>query len=95
MTTTAPPGLSRTGSEVVTAARLLAADAVEAAQSGHPGAAISLAPVATLLYGKHIRHDPQDPDWAGATGSSCPAGTRACCSTHSSTSPGTSCPSTT
>ncbi|MDN5724837.1 MAG: transketolase [Propionibacteriales bacterium] len=65
MTTTAPPGLSRTGSEVVTAARLLAADAVEAAQSGHPGAAISLAPVATLLYGKHIRHDPQDPDWAG------------------------------
>ncbi|AHW64671.1 Transketolase [Corynebacterium glyciniphilum AJ 3170] len=65
MTTTAPPGLSRTGNEVVTAARLLAADAVEAAQSGHPGAAISLAPVATLLYGKYIRHDPQDPHWFG------------------------------
>ncbi|MEJ6548942.1 transketolase [Corynebacterium sp. USCH3] len=65
MTTTAPPGLSRTGNEVVTAARLLAADAVEAAQSGHPGAAISLAPVATLLYGKYIRHDPQDPTWFG------------------------------
>lgn len=49
----------------VTAARLLAADAVEAAKSGHPGAALSLAPVADLLFQQHIRHDPSDPDWAG------------------------------
>ncbi|HBX82792.1 MAG TPA: transketolase, partial [Propionibacteriaceae bacterium] len=47
------------------AARLLAVDAVEAAQSGHPGAAISLAPVAHLLFQRTMRHDPRDPDWVG------------------------------
>jgi transketolase len=50
---------------IVTAARLLAVDAVERARSGHPGAALSLAPVATLLFQRHIRHDPTDPAWAG------------------------------
>ncbi|GAA3910672.1 transketolase [Microbacterium invictum] len=49
----------------VVAARLLAVDAVEEAKSGHPGTAIALAPVATLLYQKHLRHDPRDPSWAG------------------------------
>lgn len=49
----------------VTAARLLAVDAIENAQSGHPGAALSLAPVAHLLFHKHLRHDPTDPSWAG------------------------------
>jgi transketolase len=50
---------------VVTTARLIAADAVERAKSGHPGTAIALAPVATLLFQKHLRHDPTDPHWAG------------------------------
>lgn len=50
---------------VVTAARLLAADSIEQAQSGHPGAALSLSPVATLLFQRHLRHDPAVPDWAG------------------------------
>jgi transketolase len=50
---------------VVTAARLLAADAVEQAASGHPGTAIALAPAATLLFQKHVRHDPSHPDWVG------------------------------
>jgi transketolase len=49
----------------VTAARLLALDAIEAARSGHPGAALSLAPVADLLFQRHVRHDPRDPEWAG------------------------------
>ncbi|RMI09518.1 transketolase [Cellulomonas triticagri] len=49
----------------VTAARTLALDAIEAAKSGHPGAALSLAPVADLLFQKHVRHDPADPGWAG------------------------------
>lgn len=48
-----------------TAARLLAADAVERAKSGHPGTAIALAPVANLLFQKHLRHDPSQPDWYG------------------------------
>lgn len=47
------------------AARLLAVDSVERANSGHPGAALSLAPVATLLFQRYIRHDPNDPEWVG------------------------------
>ncbi|WP_182047278.1 transketolase [Curtobacterium sp. ME26] len=46
-------------------ARMLAIDAVEAAGSGHPGAAAALAPVAHLLFQQHIRHDPAAPNWAG------------------------------
>lgn len=49
----------------VVAARLLAMDAVEAAGSGHPGTALALAPVAHLLFQKHLRHDPAHPGWPG------------------------------
>ena len=49
----------------VDTARLLAADAVEKAGHGHPGTAMSLAPVAYLLYQKVMRHDPADPEWLG------------------------------
>ena len=49
----------------VTTAKLLAADAVEQAGSGHPGAAISLAPAAYVLYHKQMRFDPSDPRWLG------------------------------
>ena len=46
-------------------AKVLSADAVEKAGSGHPGSPISLAPIAYALYQHFIRHDPNDPDWAG------------------------------
>lgn len=49
----------------VATARLLAADAVQNAGHGHPGAAMSLAPVAHLLYQKFMRHNPLDPQWPG------------------------------
>lgn len=49
----------------VDTARLLAADAVEEAGSGHPGTAMSLAPVAYLLFQNVMRHDPTDPTWIG------------------------------
>ncbi|HUW77298.1 MAG TPA: hypothetical protein VMV52_00940, partial [Candidatus Nanopelagicaceae bacterium] len=45
--------------------RALAADAVQKAGNGHPGTAIALAPVAYLLYQRHLRHDPTDPKWLG------------------------------
>jgi transketolase len=45
--------------------RLLAADAVEKVGNGHPGTAMSLSPVAYLLYQKVMRHDPADPTWLG------------------------------
>ena len=49
----------------VDTARLLAADAVQKAGNGHPGTAMSLAPVAYLLYQQVMRHDPSDPHWLG------------------------------
>lgn len=49
----------------VDTARVLAADAVEKVGNGHPGTAISLAPVSYLLHQKVMRHDPADPHWVG------------------------------
>jgi len=49
----------------VDTARVLAADAVEKVGNGHPGTAISLAPVAHLLFQKVLRHDPENPEWIG------------------------------
>ena len=43
--------------------RTLAMDAVEQAQSGHPGTPMALAPVGYLLWTRHLRHAPADPDW--------------------------------
>lgn len=45
--------------------RVLAADAVEKVGNGHPGTAMSLAPVAYLLFQKLMRHDPSDAEWLG------------------------------
>ena len=45
--------------------RVLAADAVENCGSGHPGTAMSLAPLAYTLFQRTLRHDPADPNWAG------------------------------
>ncbi|GAB2967339.1 transketolase [Amycolatopsis acidiphila] len=43
--------------------RVLAADAVENCGSGHPGTAMSLAPLAYTLFQREMRHDPADPEW--------------------------------
>ncbi|GAA1725915.1 transketolase [Microcella frigidaquae] len=51
--------------QAVDTARLLAADAVEKVGNGHPGTAMSLAPVAYLLHQKVMAHDPSDPHWLG------------------------------
>ncbi len=49
----------------VDTARVLAGDAVEKVGNGHPGTAISLAPLAYLLYQKVMKGDPADPRWIG------------------------------
>ena len=46
-------------------ARALAMDAVQKANSGHPGTPMALAPLAHLLFSEVMRHDPTDPAWAG------------------------------
>ncbi|MFI5775768.1 transketolase [Nocardia sp. NPDC051570] len=45
--------------------RILAADAVQTAGNGHPGTAMSLAPLAYTLYQRVLRYDPSDPEWVG------------------------------
>ena len=50
---------------VVKYSRALAADAVQKVGNGHPGTAMSLAPVAYLIFQKHMIHDPKDPKWIG------------------------------
>ncbi len=51
--------------QVISYARALAMDAVQKVGNGHPGTAMSLAPVAYLLFQKHLIHDPSDPHWIG------------------------------
>ena len=43
--------------------RTLAMDAVQKADSGHPGAPMALAPLAYSLFTRHMRHNPADPAW--------------------------------
>ncbi|MEO6816570.1 MAG: transketolase [Edaphobacter sp.] len=47
----------------INALRFLAVDAVQKANSGHPGAPLACAPIAYLLYNKIMKYDPADPKW--------------------------------
>ncbi|MEY3992419.1 MAG: Transketolase 1 [Pseudomonadota bacterium] len=46
------------------AIRALAMDAVQQANSGHPGAPMGMADMAVALWGEHLQHNPQNPHWA-------------------------------
>ena len=48
---------------MATAARVLAADMVEQAKSGHPGAPLGMADIATVLYAKFLKFNPNCPHW--------------------------------
>jgi transketolase len=66
----AAPVVQRTGwtdtdVRAVDTVRVLAADAVQKVGNGHPGTAMSLAPVAYLLFQNVMRHDPADEKWLG------------------------------
>ena len=58
-------GWTELDDRAVTYARALAMDAVQKVGNGHPGTAMSLAPVAYNLFQRHLRHDPTDPQWLG------------------------------
>lgn len=60
-----PEDWTRLDERAVDTVRVLAADAVEECGSGHPGTAMSLAPVAYALFQRVLRHDPSDPEWIG------------------------------
>ncbi len=51
--------------QAVAVARALSMDAVQKVGNGHPGTAMSLAPVAYTLFQRFLRHDPKDPHWIG------------------------------
>ena len=50
-------------SEPINALRFLSADAVQKANSGHPGMPMGMAEIATALWSKHLRHNPSNPTW--------------------------------
>jgi transketolase len=60
-----PAGWTTLDDRAVAYARALAADAVQKVGNGHPGTAMSLAPVAYLLFQRHLVHDPSDSHWLG------------------------------
>ena len=57
--------LSQTAQDTLcaNALRFLAIDAVEAAQSGHPGMPMGMAEIAVALWTRHLKHNPTDPTW--------------------------------
>ena len=50
--------------QTINTIRILAADMVQKAKSGHPGAPMGMAPIAYALYGNALKVNPADPDWA-------------------------------
>lgn len=60
-----PEDWSELDTRAIDTVRVLAADAVQKCGSGHPGTAMSLAPLAYTLYQRVINHDPVDVHWAG------------------------------
>jgi transketolase len=60
-----PEGWTETDARAIDTIRVLAADAVQKVGNGHPGTAMSLAPVAYTLFQKVMRHNPAEPHWPG------------------------------
>ena len=60
-----PVGWTDRDTRAVDTVRVLAADAVQKVGNGHPGTAMSLAPLAYTLFQRVMRHDPSDQDWIG------------------------------
>lgn len=54
---------SSVNTQMANAIRALAMDAVQKANSGHPGMPMGMAEIAVALWGKHLRHNPADPKW--------------------------------
>ncbi|MBI1207804.1 MAG: transketolase [Azospirillum sp.] len=64
MTVTTPDVAAARHGDMAGAIRLLAADAVEQAKSGHPGMPMGMADVATVLFTRHLKFDAAAPRWA-------------------------------
>jgi transketolase len=61
--TSGAPDLAALDALCIDTIRTLSMDAVQKANSGHPGTPMALAPLAYLIWTRHLRHNPRDPDW--------------------------------
>src|SRR3569832_546039 len=59
-----PAASQASQSDIVNAIRALAMDAVQKANSGHPGMPMGMAEIAEVLWRRHQRHNPANPQWA-------------------------------
>jgi transketolase len=59
-----PEPRKATDGDLANAIRFLSMDAVQAANSGHPGMPMGMAEIAVALWTKHLRHNPANPHWA-------------------------------
>ena len=57
------PGLSELDELCVQTIRFLSVEAVQKANSGHPGMPMGMAPAAYVLWTRHLKHNPADPGW--------------------------------
>ncbi len=64
MTTSAATPAVATRADLANAIRALAMDAVQKANSGHPGAPMGMAEIAEVLWRLHLKHNPRNPHWA-------------------------------
>jgi transketolase len=63
--TAAHPAIDTTAAwTAINSIRVLSMDAVQAAESGHPGTPMALAPAAWMLWTRHLKHAPHQPEWA-------------------------------
>ncbi|HEV3439925.1 MAG TPA: transketolase, partial [Gemmata sp.] len=62
-TTNSTTGFAPLDTTCINTIRTLAMDAVQKANSGHPGAPMGLAPVAYILWNRYLQYDPADPRW--------------------------------
>ena len=63
----------------VNAIRVLSADAIQKANSGHPGLPLGAAPIAYELWAHHMNHNPATPQWRIVTALFCQVGMAPCC----------------
>ncbi|HEX3801227.1 MAG TPA: hypothetical protein VHV75_00145, partial [Solirubrobacteraceae bacterium] len=63
MTTTNLTAVTDVDQLCVDTIRMLSIDAVQRANSGHPGTPMALAPIGYVLFTRIMRHAPQEPDW--------------------------------
>ncbi|MBI1967530.1 MAG: transketolase, partial [Gemmatimonadetes bacterium] len=60
---TAAPGTTALDQLCINTIRALAMDAVQQADSGHPGTAMALAPLGYVLWTRHLKYNPANPEW--------------------------------